>query len=135
VAAPVQLADSLVAIKHFPAVPLLRAAFGCRCPQCGKGRLFSGVLSVRQACAVCGLDLSAQDAGDGPAVFVILMLGMLVVGLAALVEINFSPPIWVPLLLWAPLILIGAVAMLRPLKAGLIALQYRHRRLGTSPPS
>ena len=134
-AAPVRLADSLVAMEHFPAVPLRRAALGCRCPQCGKGQLFSGLLSVRQACAVCGLDLSAQDAGDGPAVFAILMLGMLVVGLAALVEVNFSPPIWVHLLLWAPLILIGAVAMLRPLKAGLIALQYRHRRLGTSPPS
>ena len=134
-AAPVRLADSLVAMEHFPAVPLRRAALGCRCPQCGKGRLFSGLLSVRQACAVCGLDLSAQDAGDGPAVFAILMLGMLVVGLAALVEVNFSPPIWVHLVLWAPLILIGAVAMLRPLKAGLIALQYRHRRRGTSPPS
>ena len=134
-AAPVRLADSLVAMEHFPAVPLRRAALGCRCPQCGKGRLFSGLLSVRQACAVCGLDLSAQDAGDGPAVFAILMLGMRVVGLAALVEVNFSPPIWVHLMLWAPLILIGAVAMLRPLKAGLIALQYRHRRLGTTPPS
>jgi len=89
---------------------------------------------VRPACTVCGLDLSAQDAGDGPAVFAILFLGLIVVGLAALVEINFSPPIWVHLLLWAPLILIGAVAMLRPLKAGLIALQYRHRRLGASPP-
>jgi len=89
-------------------------------------------LRVCQACEVCGLDLSAQDAGDGPAVFAILFLGMLVVGLAALVEIKFSPPVWVHLLLWAPLILIGAVAMLRPLKAGLIALQYRHQRLGTS---
>ena len=89
---------------------------------------------MRPACTVCGLDLSAQDAGDGPAVFAILFLGLIVVGLAALVEINFSPPIWVHLLLWAPLILIGAVAMLRPLKAGLIALQYRHRRLGASPP-
>jgi len=68
-------------------------------------------------------------------VFAILLLGMLVVGLAALVEINFSPPVWVHLLLWTPLILIGAVAMLRPLKAGLIALQYRHRRLGISSPS
>jgi len=116
----------------FPVIPPLRAALGCRCPQCGKGRLFTGLLRVCQACEVCGLDLSAQDAGDGPAVFAILFLGMLVVGLAALVEINFSPPVWVHLLLWAPLILIGAVAILRPLKAGLIALQYRHRRLGTS---
>ena len=90
---------------------------------------------MRQACEVCGLDLSAQDAGDGPAVFAILLLGMLVVGLAALVESNFSPPLWLHLVLWTPLILIGAVVMLRPLKAGLIALQYRYRRLGTSPPS
>jgi len=135
VAAPVRSADPLVAAKDFPIVSPLRAAFGCRCPRCGKGRLFSGLLSVRQACGVCGLDLSAQDAGDGPAVFAILLLGMLVVGLAALVEINFSPPVWVHLLLWTPLILIGAVAMLRPLKAGLIALQYRHRRLGISSPS
>jgi len=97
--------------------------------------LFAGLLNVRQACEVCGLDLSAQDAGDGPAVFAILFLGIIVVALAALVEINFSPPIWVHLLLWAPLILVGAVAMLRPLKAGLIALQYRHRLLGTPPPS
>jgi uncharacterized protein (DUF983 family) len=96
--------------------------------------LFAGLLNVRQACEICGLDLSAQDAGDGPAVFVILFLGAIVVGLAALVEINFSPPIWVHLLLWTPLILVGAVALLRPLKAGLIALQYRHRLLPAFPP-
>jgi uncharacterized protein (DUF983 family) len=112
----------------------LRAALGCRCPRCGKGRLFAGLLSVRRSCEVCGLDLSAQDAGDGPAVFAILFLGILVVGLAALVEIKFAPPIWVHLLLWAPAILVGAIAMLRPLKAGLIALQYRHRLLGGPPP-
>jgi uncharacterized protein (DUF983 family) len=122
-------------MKDLPAVSPLRAALGCRCPQCGEGRLFSGLLSVRQACEVCGLDLSGQDAGDGPAVFAILFLGMLFVGLAALVEIRFSPPLWVHLLLWGPLILTGAVAMLRPLKAGLIALQYHLRRLGNSLPS
>ena len=95
--------------------------------------MFAGLLTVRQTCEICGLDLSAQDAGDGPAVFSILFLGLIVVGLAALVEIRFSPPMWLHLLLWVPLIFIGAVAMLRPLKAGLIALQYRHRLLDTSP--
>jgi uncharacterized protein (DUF983 family) len=128
-------ADQALAATDFPAVPLLRAALACRCPRCGKGRLFAGLLSVRQTCEICGLDLSAQDAGDGPAVFSILFLGLIVVGLAAWVEIRFSPPIWVHLLLWVPLILVGAVAMLRPLKAGLIALQYRHRLLGVSPTS
>ena len=90
---------------------------------------------MRRACEVCGLDLSAEDAGDGPAVFVIFFLGLIVVGLAALVEIKFSPPIWVHLALWTPLILGGALAMLRPLKAGLIALQYRHHLLVAPPPS
>jgi len=135
VAAPVRSADPAVPITGFSAAAPLRAVLGCRCPRCGQGPLFSGLLSVRPACEVCGLDLSAQDAGDGPAVFAILLLGTLVVGLAALVEIKFSPPVWVHLLLWGPLIVIGAVAMLRPLKAGLIALQYRHRRLGILPPS
>jgi uncharacterized protein (DUF983 family) len=119
----------------FPAISPLRTALGCRCPRCGQGRLFSGLLTVRPACEVCGLDLSGQDAGDGPAVFVILFLGLLVVGLAAIVEIEFAPPIWVHLMLWTPLILIGAVAMLRPFKAGLIALQYRHHLLGSPPAS
>jgi uncharacterized protein (DUF983 family) len=82
---------------------------------------------VAATCEVCGLDLSAQDAGDGPAVFVILILGALVVALAILVEAKLAPPLWVHALLWPPLILAGAIAMLRPLKAGLIALQYRHR--------
>jgi uncharacterized protein (DUF983 family) len=117
---------------HFPPVPPIRAALLCRCPRCGEGRLFTGLLTVRPACPVCGLDLSAEDAGDGPAVFVIFLLGFIVVGLAALVEIRFDPPIWVHLLLWTPLIVVGAIAMLRPLKAGLIALQYRHRELGSA---
>ena len=121
-------------MNDLPAVSMLRAALGCRCPRCGQGKLFAGLLNVRRACEVCGLDLSAQDAGDGPAVFVILFLGLIVVGLAALVEIRFSPPMWVHLVLWTPLILGGAVAMLRPLKAGLIALQYRHHLL-VAPPS
>jgi uncharacterized protein (DUF983 family) len=121
-------------MNEFPAVSPIRAALGCRCPRCGEGRLFNGLLSVRGACDVCGLDLSAQDAGDGPAVFVIFFLGLIVVGLAALVEIKLAPPIWVHLVLWTPLIVIGAIAMLRPLKAGLIALQYRHHLLVASPP-
>jgi uncharacterized protein (DUF983 family) len=115
------------------AVPWLRAALACRCPRCGRGPLLQGLLTVRPVCAVCGLDLSAQDAGDGPAVFVILFLGLIVVALAAIVEIEFSPPIWVHLVLWTPLIIFGAIAMLRPFKAGLIALQYRYNRLDASP--
>ena len=120
-------------VRHFAPVSLAHAAFACRCPRCGEGRLFTGLLSVRPSCPACGLDLSAQDAGDGPAVFVILFLGLVVVGLAAIVEIKFAPPLWLHMLLWTPLILGGAIVMLRPLKAGLIALQYKHNLLHHSP--
>lgn len=122
-------------MNAFPAISPIRAALGCRCPRCGQGRLFTGLLNVRGACEVCGLDLSAQDAGDGPAVFAILFLGLIVVALAALVEVKFSPPIWLHLVLWTPFIIVGAILMLRPLKAGLIALQYRHHILVAPPPS
>lgn len=67
------------------------------------------------------------DSGDGPAVFVILILGFIVVGLALWVELRFEPPMWLHLVLWTPLILGGAIGMLRPFKAVLIALQFRHK--------
>ena len=120
---------------RFAPVSVARAAFLCRCPRCGEGRLFTGLLTVRPACPSCGLDFSAEDAGDGPQVFVIFFLGLIVVGLAALVELKFAPPIWVHPVLWTPLIVGGAILLLRPLKAGLIALQYRHDLLHSSPTS
>jgi uncharacterized protein (DUF983 family) len=117
-----------VAAPYGP-VSLPRAALGCRCPRCGEGSIFVGLLTVRPACTVCGLDLSAEDAGDGPAVFVIFFLGIIAVGIAAAVELGFAPPLWVHLVVLTPVILGGTVLLLRPLKAGLIALQYRHDRL------
>ena len=117
----------------YPPVSVLSVALRCRCPHCGEGPLYDGLLSVAPSCTRCGLDLRAQDAGDGPAVFVVLFLGAVTVGLAILVEALFSPPLWVHVVLWTPLVLGGAILLLRPLKAGLIALQYRHRHLGASP--
>ena len=117
----------------YASVSAARAALSCRCPRCGEGRIFAGLLTVRAACSACGLDLSAEDAGDGPAVFVIFFLGAIAVGIAALLEIEFEPPIWVDLALLTPLIIGGAVLLLRPLKAYMIALQYRHNLL--NPPS
>lgn len=107
-----------------------QTALLCRCPRCGKGKLFKGLLTVAPVCTVCGLDLAAQDAGDGPAVFVIFVLGALVVLGAILLQIFFAPPLWVHMVIWTPVVLVGAVLLLRPFKAGLIALQYHNRALG-----
>ncbi|UCH73761.1 MAG: DUF983 domain-containing protein [Rhodospirillales bacterium] len=111
-------------------VSVMRAGLLCRCPRCGEGRLFVDVLHflrVAENCEICGLDLRPEDSGDGPAVFVMFLTGPLVVALAILVEVLFRPPLWLHALLWAPTVLIASIALLRPLKATLIALQYRHR--------
>ena len=110
-----------------PEVSPFRAGLRCRCPRCATGPLFSGFLAVADRCTACGLDLQAADSGDGPAVFVIFLVGPVVVGLALWVEVVFAPPYWVHMVLWGPAILAGSLALLRPFKATLIALQYRHR--------
>ena len=97
-----------------------------RCPNCAQGPLFEGFLTVRPRCASCGFDLSRADSGDGPAVFVILVAGAIVGFLALLVTIAFRPPTWVHLILWLPLTVVVCLALLRPFKGVLVALQFRH---------
>jgi uncharacterized protein (DUF983 family) len=91
------------------------------------------VLTMVPRCEACGLDLSAHDAGDGPAVFVILILGAIVTALAIWVEARFEPPLWVHVVLWFPFTLLGALWMLRVMKAWLTAQQYRHHILDDGP--
>jgi uncharacterized protein (DUF983 family) len=98
-----------------------------RCPRCGEGKLFKGFLGLRERCESCGLDYGFADAGDGPAVFVILIGGFIVVFAAMAVEVAYSPPYWVHAALWIPLILLVTLGPLRPLKGVLIALQYHHK--------
>ena len=114
-------------MNEYPEVSPFQAGLRCRCPRCGIGRLFSGFLTVADSCSVCGLDLKAADSGDGPAIFVIFIVGPIVTLLALWVEAAFEPPYWVHMVLWGPTILLGSLALLRPFKATLIALQYRHR--------
>ena len=103
------------------------AGLTCRCPRCGKGKLFAGFLSLKPLCEQCGLDYAFIDAGDGPAVFIIMIAGFIVVGAALVVEIKYQPPFWVHAVLWLPLIAATTLLPLRPMKALLIALQYHHK--------
>ena len=98
-----------------------------RCPRCGRGALFDGFLKITDRCGDCGLEFSAHDAGDGPAVAAIFILGFGIVGLAWLLEILLAPPLWVHALIWTPLTVLGAVVLLRPLKGLTVAAQYRFR--------
>jgi len=82
---------------------------------------------LRPRCEHCGLDFNFADAGDGPAVFVILIGGFVVVFAAMVVEFVYQPPYWVHAALWIPLVLLLTLGPLRPIKGLLIALQYHHK--------
>lgn len=99
----------------------------CKCPRCGKGRIYSGFLTLRPACEACGLDFAFMDSGDGPAIFMIMIAGAIVVGAALIVEIKYQPPFWLHAALWLPLILATTLLPLRAMKSLLIALQYHHK--------
>jgi uncharacterized protein (DUF983 family) len=99
----------------------------CKCPRCGKGAVYAGFLTLRPRCEACGLDFSFMDSGDGPAIFIIMIAGAIVVGAALIVEVKYQPPLWLHAALWLPLILATTLLPLRAMKSLLIALQYHHK--------
>jgi len=116
-----------------PPVGLAAAAMRCACPRCGKGPLFAGFLDVRDACPACGLDLRRHDSGDGPAVFLIFLLGFVVVPPALLISLRVDWPLWLHAIVWSVVILGATVGLIRPVKALTVAIQYRYRRSELEP--
>ena len=114
-------------IEPFAPVNAPKSALRGRCPRCGQGKLFKGYLSLQPGCTACGLDYGVIDAGDGPAAFVILLIGFIVVGLALFVEVSYGPPLWLHLILCLPLTLILCLPLLRVLKGLMIGLQFQNR--------
>ncbi len=103
-----------------------RAALKGRCPKCGEGRLYAGYLKLAPKCGSCGLDLTAYDQADGPAVFVMFIVGFLVVIPALAVELAYRPPYWIHAALWLPWTVAWALALLRPIKSWMVAQQFVH---------
>lgn len=113
----------------FPDHDMLRLGWNCLCPRCKQASIYAPgfTLSVRDKCPNCGLNLAKSDSADGPAVFLIFILGFLLVPTAIFVEYAFHWPIWVHAVVWGVLSLALTIGSLRPLKAYIIALQYKHR--------
>jgi uncharacterized protein (DUF983 family) len=108
-------------------VPLVAAALASRCPRCGGTPLFSGWVGFAERCQACGLDYRQFNVGDGPAAFLILIVGGLVVALALTLQLSVDPPFWVHVLLWVPLTTAAVVYCLRLSKAALLILEYRNQ--------
>lgn len=114
-------------MAYYPPVSPYAAGLGCKCPRCGQGALFKGYLALGERCEACGLDFAKADPGDGPAVFVIFIVGFIAVALAFILRFVLFAPIAVAFLISGGVAVALILGMIRPLKATLIALQYQHK--------
>jgi uncharacterized protein (DUF983 family) len=113
--------------RYYPQQSSVSVGLKQRCPRCGEGKLYKRFLKVAEKCDRCDLDFSEIDSGDGPAVFIIMIAGFIIVGLVLYVEVVYRPDYWVHLVLWLPLSVLLPLVLLPVLKAWLAAQQYRHK--------
>lgn len=106
--------------------PVIDSALKGACPRCGTPSLFSGWVRFAERCSSCGLDYTTFNVGDGPAAFLTLIVGTIIVVLSIALELAASPPVWLHLLLWIPLTVVLVVFSLRWAKGALLALEYRN---------
>ncbi len=104
----------------------VRAGATGRCPRCGQGGIYDGLLALAGRCSRCDLNLAAFNVGDGAAAFLIFFIGAIIVGLAMWLELSVSPPWWLHVILWVPLTVAGAILTLRVSKGVLLGLEYKH---------
>lgn len=113
--------------RTYPALSAVKTGIACRCPRCGQGKLYGGFLTLAESCTVCHLSLAEADSGDGPAVFLIFILGAIAVPLAFILQFKLALPEWLTMSILALVVLGGALLLLRPAKGIMIALQYKNR--------
>ena len=106
--------------------PVTESAFRGACPRCGAPSLFSGWVKFADRCPNCGLDYSTFNVGDGPAAFLTLIVGAIIVILSVWLELSAEPPVWLHLLIWPPVTLLLVIFSLRWAKGALLALEYRN---------
>jgi uncharacterized protein (DUF983 family) len=114
-------------VPDWKAPETAQAALRGLCPRCGASGLFRGAVSFSAECQTCRLDFSKFNVGDGPAAFLIFIVGGLVMLGAILLELNAHPPFWVHILIWLPLTTLLTIGLLRIVKAALLVLEYRNQ--------
>ncbi|SEL65237.1 Uncharacterized conserved protein, DUF983 family [Sphingomonas palmae] len=106
---------------------ILRCGLKGRCPRCGEGRLFSSWLKIAPACDRCGLDYRFAAADDGPAFFSLCIIALPLTFVVVWIQVAYDPPAWVHLVTSVPIMVLGCLLPLRPIKGCLVASQYVNR--------
>lgn len=108
----------------YPPIDPTQVGLKGKCPRCGQGRLFDGVLKIKPKCSNCALDFSALDVGDGAVVFVVMIANIFVLGGALAFESAFSPPLWLHIVIWPIVIAVFCIWLTRLIKGVLVAHHY-----------
>lgn len=98
-----------------------------RCPRCGKGKLFSGLLKLAPQCDKCELNYGFADPADGPAFFVMSITGFVAMALVFVLDGRLPIPNWLTFLGVGVIVLVASVAMLIPIKGWLVNSQYFYK--------
>jgi uncharacterized protein (DUF983 family) len=114
-------------MAYYPPISPFAAGLGGKCPRCGQGALFKSFIGLEKRCSACGLDYAQADAGDGPAVFVMFIVGFIAVAVAFIARFVFFAPIWLAFAISGGIAIGLSLVLLRPMKGVLVALQYRHK--------
>jgi uncharacterized protein (DUF983 family) len=104
---------------------LVQAALFGECPACGARTLFAGWVRFAPRCRACGHDFSTYNVGDGPAAFLILIIGAIVCAFALVLQVKASPPFWLHILLWVPITITLVLLSLRVSKAAMLIHEAR----------
>lgn len=107
--------------------PLVMASAKGLCPRCGAQTLFVSPVRFADSCRMCGLDYRQFNVGDGPAAFLTMIVGGLILGLALALEFSVHPPLILHILLWPVLTVALVVGSLRVAKGMLLTLEYKNK--------
>ncbi len=119
-----------------PLVQAVTRGLRCRCPACGTGAIFDGYLAVAPSCASCGEAFAGHRADDLPPYLTIFLVGHVVVTGLLLQEKFWQPDLAIAVPLWLAIAAALTLLLLRPIKGGVVGLQWALRLHGFSrPPS
>jgi len=105
----------------------MRTGWHGLCPRCGKGPMFRSWLKLTDRCENCQLDYRFAAPDDGPAFFSLCIIAFPLVFLVVWLQVALDPPWWVHMVTSLPLMVLGCVLPLQPIKGWLVASQYVNR--------
>ena len=103
----------------------VRRGLHLRCPNCGAGHLFNNFLKVSPRCEVCGADNTIYPSDDAPPYVTLVIVGHVFIPVVFWTEMAaWTPPIWLLLAFWLPLIAAVTIAALPHIKGAVIGYEW-----------